>query len=167
MSDSSPKKNVKISELNSITVRFAGDSGDGIQLVGNQFATATAKAGNDLSTLPDYPAEIRSPAGSISGVSGFQISFGDDSVLTPGNRPDVLVVMNQPSLDAFEKDVVDGGLIVVDTSIVEGRPDAERLDALMIPATNMADEVGTPKVANVVIMGALAAKTGAFSLEMV
>ncbi|HBE87532.1 MAG TPA: 2-oxoglutarate ferredoxin oxidoreductase subunit alpha [Elusimicrobia bacterium] len=115
MTDPSPKKNVKISELNSITVRFAGDSGDGIQLVGNQFATATAKAGNDLSTLPDYPAEIRSPAGSLSGVSGFQISFGDDSVLTPGNKPNVLVIMNPAALAVNLKNLEKGSVIIVNS----------------------------------------------------
>jgi 2-oxoglutarate ferredoxin oxidoreductase subunit alpha len=115
MTQNAPKKNVKVSELNSITVRFAGDSGDGIQLVGNQFATTTAKAGNDLSTLPDYPAEIRSPAGSISGVSGFQISFGDDSVLTPGNKPNVLVVMNPAALAVNLKNLEKGSVIIVNS----------------------------------------------------
>ena len=81
------------------------------------------------------------------------------------DHPNVLVVMNQPSLDAFEKDVVDGGTIIVDTTIVEGRPDAERLNAVLIPASDIADEVGTPKVANVVILGALVAATDAFTPE--
>jgi 2-oxoglutarate/2-oxoacid ferredoxin oxidoreductase subunit alpha len=113
---SKPKnKKVSVNELSSVTVRFAGDSGDGIQLVGSQFASATAKAGNDLSTLPDYPAEIRAPAGSLGGVSGFQISFGDDSVMTPGNRPDVLVVMNPAALAVNIKSVEKGGIIVANS----------------------------------------------------
>ena len=91
-------KNIKVNELDAITIRFAGDSGDGIQLVGSQFANATAISGNDLSTLPDYPSEVRAPAGSLGGVSGFQISFGDESVMTPGVKPNVLVVMNPAAL---------------------------------------------------------------------
>lgn len=125
MTQNAPKKNVKVSELNSITVRFAGDSGDGIQLVGNQFATATAKAGNDLSTLPDYPAEIRAPAGSLGGVSGFQISFGDDSVLTPGNKPNVLVVMNPAALAVNLKSLEKGSVIIVNSDAFS-RQDLEK-----------------------------------------
>ncbi len=108
-------KTVNVSELSSVTVRFAGDSGDGIQLVGSRFANATAVAGNDLSTLPDYPAEIRAPAGSLAGVSGFQISFGDDSVLTPGNKPDVLVVMNPAALTVNLKVLEKGSVIIVNS----------------------------------------------------
>ena len=108
-------KTVNVKELNSVTVRFAGDSGDGIQLVGSQFANATAVAGNDLSTLPDYPAEIRAPAGSLAGVSGFQISFGDDSVMTPGNRPNVLVVMNPAALAVNLKNLDKGAVIIANS----------------------------------------------------
>jgi 2-oxoglutarate ferredoxin oxidoreductase subunit alpha len=108
-------KNVNISELSSVTVRFAGDSGDGIQLVGSQFANATAVAGNDLSTLPDYPAEIRAPAGTLAGVSGFQISFGDDSVLTPGNKPNVLMVMNPAALAVNLKSLDKGSVIIANS----------------------------------------------------
>jgi len=114
--DKSPsKKEIKISELNSITIRFAGDSGDGIQLVGSQFANATAIAGNDLSTLPDYPAEIRAPAGSLGGVSGFQLSFGDESVMTPGTRPNVLIVMNPAALAVNIKNVDKGSVIIANS----------------------------------------------------
>ncbi len=108
-------RNVNVSELSSVTVRFAGDSGDGIQLVGSRFANATAVAGNELSTLPDYPAEIRAPAGSLAGVSGFQISFGDESVLTPGNKPDVLVVMNPAALAVNLKSLEKGSIIVANS----------------------------------------------------
>ncbi|HCE98608.1 MAG: 2-oxoglutarate ferredoxin oxidoreductase subunit alpha [Elusimicrobia bacterium GWF2_52_66] len=115
MNKSSPKKEVRINELNSITIRFAGDSGDGIQLVGHQFANATAIAGNDLSTLPDYPSEVRAPAGSLGGVSGFQLSFGDKSVMTPGTRPDVLIAMNPAALAVNIKNIDKGSVIIVNS----------------------------------------------------
>lgn len=116
MNKSLSKKEVKVSELNSITVRFAGDSGDGIQLVGSQFANATAIAGNDLSTLPDYPSEVRSPAGSLGGVSGFQMSFGDESVMTPGTKPNVLIVMNPAALAVNIKNLDKGSVIIANSS---------------------------------------------------
>jgi 2-oxoglutarate ferredoxin oxidoreductase subunit alpha len=84
--------------LERVTIRFAGDSGDGIQVVGGEFTAATAAAGNDLATAPDYPAEIRAPAGSVTGVSGFQIQFSSGDVHTPGDRPDVLVAFNPAAL---------------------------------------------------------------------
>jgi len=115
MSKPEKDRNVNVSEHNSVTVRFAGDSGDGIQLVGSQFANATAVAGNDLSTLPDYPAEIRAPAGSLAGVSGFQISFGDESVMTPGNKPNVLLVMNPAALAVNLKNLDKGSVIIANT----------------------------------------------------
>ena len=108
-------RKVNVSELNSVTLRFAGDSGDGIQLVGSQFANATAIAGNDLSTLPDFPAEIRAPAGTLAGVSGFQISFGDESVLTPGNKPGVLMAMNPAALAVNLKNLEKGSVIVTNS----------------------------------------------------
>ena len=108
-------KNVKVSELDSITIRFAGDSGDGIQLVGSQFANATAISGNDLSTLPDYPSEVRAPAGSLGGVSGFQLSFGDESVMTPGVKPNVLVVMNPAALAVNIKSLEKGSVIIANS----------------------------------------------------
>ena len=79
-------------------IRFAGDSGDGMQLTGSQFTTATADAGNDLATFPDFPAEIRAPAGTTYGVSGFQIHFASHDIQTPGDAPDVLVAMNPAAL---------------------------------------------------------------------
>src|ERR671916_789523 len=83
-----------------VVIRFAGDSGDGMQLTGDRFTSETAAFGNDLSTLPDFPAEIRAPAGSIPGVSGFQLHFADHDILTPGDAPDVLVAMNPAALEA-------------------------------------------------------------------
>ena len=96
-----------------VTIRFAGDSGDGIQLSGNQFTLATAFAGNDLGTLPDFPAEIRAPAGSLPGVSNFQISFGEYKIHTPGDAPDVLVAMNPAALKVNLGDLEEGGTIIV------------------------------------------------------
>ena len=85
-------------QLERVTIRFAGDSGDGMQLTGTQFTRTAAVFGNDISTFPDYPAEIRAPAGSLPGVSGFQISFSSTEIHTPGDEPDVLVAMNPAAL---------------------------------------------------------------------
>lgn len=101
--------------LTSVTVRFAGDSGDGMQLTGSQFSDTTAFIGNDLNTLPDYPAEIRAPAGTIYGVSGFQLSFGSDDVNTPGDLPDVLVAMNPAALRKNMKELKQGGVLIVNS----------------------------------------------------
>src|SRR6476619_4854779 len=102
-----------VQQLDQVVVRFAGDSGDGMQLTGDRFTTETAALGNDLSTLPDYPAEIRAPAGSLPGVSGFQIHFSDHDILTPGDRPDVLVAMNPAALRTNLKDLPSGGTLIV------------------------------------------------------
>jgi 2-oxoglutarate ferredoxin oxidoreductase subunit alpha len=96
-----------------VTIRFAGDSGDGMQLAGTRFASETAVIGNDLSTLPDFPAEIRAPAGSLPGVSGFQIHFADHDILTPGDQPDVLVAMNPAALRTNLGDLRAGGTLVI------------------------------------------------------
>lgn len=104
-----------VRELETVTIRFAGDSGDGMQLIGTQFTNASVLAGNDISTLPDYPAEIRAPAGSLPGVSGFQISFSSRDILTPGDEPDVLVIMNPAALKVNLSDLETGGMIIVNT----------------------------------------------------
>ncbi|MCX4243787.1 2-oxoacid:acceptor oxidoreductase subunit alpha [Paraliomyxa miuraensis] len=101
--------------LDSVVIRFAGDSGDGMQLAGDQFTQTTAVAGNDLATFPDFPAEIRAPAGTTFGVSGFQIHFASHDVLTPGDAPDVLVAMNPAALKVNLRDVPRGGLVIVNT----------------------------------------------------
>ncbi|CAN5240649.1 2-oxoacid:acceptor oxidoreductase subunit alpha [soil metagenome] len=98
-----------------VVVRFAGDSGDGMQLTGGQFTLSTALAGNDLSTFPDFPAEIRAPQGTLFGVSAFQINFGSSSITTAGNAPDVLVAMNPAALKTNAPDLKPGGLIIADT----------------------------------------------------
>ncbi len=105
--------NTPIQERERVTVRFAGDSGDGMQLAGNRFADATAIFGNDFSTLPDFPAEIRAPAGSLAGVSSFQISFSKYQIFTPGDEPDTLVAMNPAALKSHLSALTKGGLLVV------------------------------------------------------
>ncbi len=105
-----------LQELDSVVIRFAGDSGDGMQTVGEQFTDSSALAGNDISTLPDFPAEIRAPAGSLPGVSGFQIQFGRTQILTPGDAPDALVAMNPAALKTNIDELVDGGILVVNTA---------------------------------------------------
>src|SRR5919202_459799 len=102
-----------VETLDRVVIRFAGDSGDGMQLTGGRFTSETALMGNDLSTLPDYPAEIRAPAGSLPGVSGFQVHFADHDILTPGDRPDVLVAMNPAALRTNLKDLPRGGTLIV------------------------------------------------------
>ena len=98
--------------LDEVTIRFAGDSGDGMQLTGTQFTNTTALLGNDLSTLPDYPAEIRAPQGTLFGVSGFQIHFGSTEIHTPGDQCDVLVTMNAAALKVNLGSLIDGGAII-------------------------------------------------------
>ena len=98
----------------SVVIRFAGDSGDGMQLTGMQFTTESALAGNDVGTLPDFPAEIRAPAGTLAGVSGFQLNFSSQEVYTPGDSPDVLVAMNPAALKVNLADLMPGGLLLID-----------------------------------------------------
>ncbi len=102
-----------VQELERVTIRFAGDSGDGMQLTGTQFTRTAAVFGNDISTLPDFPAEIRAPAGSLPGVSGFQISFAASDIYTPGDAPDVLVAMNPAALKTNVGDLPPGGALIV------------------------------------------------------
>ena len=103
----------QVEQLEQVTIRFAGDSGDGMQLTGGQFTSETALVGNDLSTLPDFPAEIRAPAGSLPGVSGYQLHFADHDILTPGDRPDVLVAMNPAALKTNLPDLERRGTVIV------------------------------------------------------
>jgi 2-oxoglutarate/2-oxoacid ferredoxin oxidoreductase subunit alpha len=104
-----------VQELDRVTIRFAGDSGDGMQLTGTQFTRTAAVFGNDISTLPDFPAEIRAPAGSLPGVSGFQISFSSSDIHTPGDEPDVLVAMNPAALKTNIGDLPAGGALIVNS----------------------------------------------------
>jgi 2-oxoglutarate/2-oxoacid ferredoxin oxidoreductase subunit alpha len=103
-----------VEQLSRVIVRFAGDSGDGMQLTGTQLSAESAVFGNDIATFPDFPAEIRAPAGSLPGVSGFQLHFADHDILTPGDQPDVLVAMNPAALKTNLKDLPRGGTLIVD-----------------------------------------------------
>ncbi|HEX7955976.1 MAG TPA: 2-oxoacid:acceptor oxidoreductase subunit alpha, partial [Pyrinomonadaceae bacterium] len=104
-----------VEELETVTIRFAGDSGDGMQLTGTQFTNTSAIFGNDISTLPDFPAEIRAPAGSLPGVSGFQLNFSSQHIRTPGDQPNVLVAMNPAALKVNLPDLEEGGTLLVNT----------------------------------------------------
>jgi len=105
----------EVVERDRVVIRFAGDSGDGMQLTGDRFTSETAAFGNDLSTLPNFPAEIRAPAGTLPGVSSFQLHFANYDILTPGDRPDVLVAMNPAALKANIADLPAGGILIVNT----------------------------------------------------
>jgi 2-oxoglutarate ferredoxin oxidoreductase subunit alpha len=112
---------VQIEELETVTIRFAGDSGDGMQVTGSQFTSTSAIIGNDISTLPDFPAEIRAPAGSLPGVSGYQLNFSSRDIRTPGDEPDALVAMNPAALKVNIKDLQPGGILILNTDeFVEG-----------------------------------------------
>ena len=116
MSSSKP-----VEQVERVVIRFAGDSGDGMQLTGDRFTSETAAFGNDLATLPEFPAEIRAPAGSLPGVSGFQVHFADHDILTPGDQPSMLVAMNPAALRVNLSDLVKGGTIVVNTDAFNER----------------------------------------------
>ncbi len=105
----------QVQQLDHVIIRFAGDSGDGMQLAGDRFTQETAVFGNDLSTMPNFPAEIRAPAGTLAGVSSFQLQFADHDILTPGDAPDVLIAMNPAALKANIKDLPRGGDLIVNT----------------------------------------------------
>jgi 2-oxoglutarate ferredoxin oxidoreductase subunit alpha len=108
-------KEKEVQQLNEVTVRFAGDSGDGMQLTGSQFSDTTAFVGNDLNTLPDYPAEIRAPIGTVYGVSGFQLHFSSEDIHTPGDSPDVLVAMNPAALKKNLSEVKKNGILILNS----------------------------------------------------
>ena len=107
--------------LDQVIVRFAGDSGDGMQLTGDRFTTSSALLGNDLSTFPDFPAEIRAPAGTVNGVSAFQVHISDHDILTPGDSPNVLVAMNPAALKANIDLMAKGTVLIVNSDAFEER----------------------------------------------
>jgi 2-oxoglutarate ferredoxin oxidoreductase subunit alpha len=111
----------QVERRESVVIRFAGDSGDGVQLTGSRFTSETALFGNDLATLPDFPAEIRAPAGSLPGVSGFQVHFADHDILTPGDQPQVLVAMNPAALKTNLADLPKGGTLIADADTFTDR----------------------------------------------
>ena len=108
-------KETKVIELEEVAIRFSGDSGDGMQLTGTLFSDTTAILGNDISTFPDYPAEIRAPQGTVGGVSGFQVQFGKKQVNTPGDNANVLVAMNPAAIKANARFMKPGGTIIYDS----------------------------------------------------
>jgi len=108
-------KPVHVQEVEDVVIRFAGDSGDGMQLTGTQFTNTAAIVGNDISTMPDFPAEIRAPAGTLAGVSGYQVHFASEDIYTPGDEPQVLIAMNPAALKASLSDLAPGGMIIVNT----------------------------------------------------
>src|SRR6184192_1837556 len=105
----------QMEELDTVTIRLAGDSGDGMQLAGTQFTNTSAILGNDISTLPDFPAEIRAPAGTLAGVSGFQIHFSSHDIHTPGDSLNALVAMNPAALKTNLKDLEQSGILIVNS----------------------------------------------------
>src|SRR4029453_15332052 len=105
----------QVKQVDRVIIRFAGDSGDGMQLTGDRFTQESAAFGNDLVTLPNFPAEIRAPQGTIPGVSSFQVHFADHDILTAGDSPDVLVAMNPAALKANIGDLTKGAAIIVDS----------------------------------------------------
>src|SRR5438874_7958069 len=119
MATSTPPRTRQARE--SVVIRFAGDSGDGMQVTGSRFTVEAALAGNDLTTFPDFPAEIRAPAGTTYGVSAFQIHFGGGDVMTPGDAVDVLVAMNPAALTVEVRDLKVGGTVIVDTAAFNER----------------------------------------------
>src|SRR4030065_2147383 len=114
-------KQKEVQPLSEVTVRFAGDSGDGMQLTGSQFMETTAAVRNDLSPLPDFPAEIRAPAGTLAGVSGYQLHFSSTDIQTPGDSPDVLVVMNPAALKVNMRDLKPHATIIANSSAFDAK----------------------------------------------
>ena len=111
----------KVETIDQVVIRFAGDSGDGMQVTGDRFTDESALFGNDLSTFPNYPAEIRAPAGTLAGVSAFQIHISDHEILTPGDAPNVLVTMNPAALKANVNDLPTGGTLVINVDSFDER----------------------------------------------
>ena len=116
---------LEIKDVAAVVVRFSGDSGDGMQLAGNIFSTVSATVGNGISTFPDYPADIRAPQGSLTGVSGFQVHIGEGSVYTPGDKCDVLVAMNAAALKTQYRYAKAQATIIIDTDSF-GKKDLEK-----------------------------------------
>ena len=121
MSEAPTIDNSETEQVHTVAIRFAGDSGDGMQLAGARFTDASAIFGNDLSTFANFPAEIRAPAGTLPGVSSFQVHIADRDILTPGDQPDVLVAMNPAALKANLMDLAPAGIIVVNTDAFDER----------------------------------------------
>ena len=121
MTDTAQRHERQPEQISHVVVRFAGDSGDGMQLTGDRFTSASALFGNDLSTFPDYPAEIRAPAGTVAGVSSFQVHISDHDITTPGDAPNVLVAMNPAALKADVHRLEQNGLLIINSDAFEAR----------------------------------------------
>lgn len=121
MTDTEERQTRRVEQISHVVVRFAGDSGDGMQLTGDRFTSVSALFGNDLSTFPDYPAEIRAPAGTVNGVSSFQVHISDHDITTPGDAPNVLVVMNPAALKADLHRLEQNGLLIINTDAFDQR----------------------------------------------
>jgi 2-oxoglutarate/2-oxoacid ferredoxin oxidoreductase subunit alpha len=130
-----PGSELPLQQQEEVVIRFAGDSGDGMQITGNQFTHTSAVIGNDLATFPDFPAEIRAPAGTRPGVSGFQVRFGSSDIHTPGDQPDVLVAMNPAALIVNIRDLRPGGTVVVNTGQF-GESDLKKAQLAKNPLTD-------------------------------
>src|SRR5690242_20019447 len=117
--EASPERRAEV--LDRVVIRFAGDSGDGMQLVGDRFTELSAVFGNDLATLPNFPAEIRAPAGTIAGVSSFQVHISDHEISTPGDTPNVLVAMNPAALKANLRDMTPGSTLLINVDAFDTR----------------------------------------------
>jgi 2-oxoglutarate ferredoxin oxidoreductase subunit alpha len=115
LAEETRNRHVTEEKLSEVVIRFAGDSGDGMQLTGGQFTNTSAMLGNDLATFPDFPAEIRAPAGTLPGVSAFQVRIADYDIHTPGDAPDVLVVMNPAALKVNVRDLKPNGALIANT----------------------------------------------------
>src|SRR6516165_11047694 len=115
------KDHLEPESLDRVVIRFAGDSGDGMQLTGDRFTDVSAVFGNDLATMPNFPAEIRAPAGTIAGVSSFQVHISDHEILTPGDMPNVLVAMNPAALKANISELAPGGTLLVNSDAFDTR----------------------------------------------
>jgi 2-oxoglutarate ferredoxin oxidoreductase subunit alpha len=156
-----------VQEIEQVVIRFAGDSGDGMQVTGDRFTTATAVLGNDLATLPDFPAEIRAPAGSLAGVSGFQLHFADHDILTPGDAPNVLVAMNPAALKTNIGDLPPGGTLIVNEDAFDERNLAKAGYASNPLADGSLDGYEVFKVPlNKLTLGALEGVTGLTQKDM-
>jgi 2-oxoglutarate ferredoxin oxidoreductase subunit alpha len=145
-------------KLEKVVIRFAGDSGDGMQLTGDRFTSEAALFGNDLATQPNYPAEIRAPQGTLPGVSSFQIQIADYDILTAGDRPDVLVAMNPAALKANVSDLPRGGLIIANSDEFTKRNLAKvGYDANPLEDDTLSDYVVTSAAMTSLTLGAVVA----------
>ncbi len=152
-------------QIEHVAIRFAGDSGDGMQLTGTKFTEATALAGNDLSTFPDFPAEIRAPAGSLAGVSGFQIHFASEDIRTPADAPDVLVALNPAALRANIGDLRPGGMLIVNVDAFTSK-NLERAGYTEDPLDALAERYRVVKIPLTVLNRAAAQDLGLGIREM-